>query len=866
MRTSELARVATSPRRRTPRWWHPTLQLACLFALSVAGVLLIAGPASAGARTVTFRADASAFPPETSVSDTSEGEWNNVDVTVTLTAYADSSSDAAIQSIWYRIDGGIPVVTNASEVEFVVPAAADHSNDGQHTITFHATDTLGGVEADQTHTVGIDTSGPGGSFKLGDGSGTTTSPSVEVDLSGLTDLSGVTKSGAEFSVDAKATWQPLSPFSNTIKLPWGQPNVTVWGHFHDQLGNESFLSQTIKRTLLPAPEVYAVGWDTSWHTSPVTATIYAWVPYIGGLASITYAVDGKAPVEVAADPNTNGLNVPVTIPAPADGSSDGVHSIAFSATSADGASSETKTVQVKIGHAPAGTPGWTDQTVPAGTKMLHDVDFVSTTQGWAVGEGGTILATTDGGAHWAKQSSGTAVALWHVAFGDATHGYAVGWTFDDLGMPNGNIVLATADGGATWKEQSLGGLLTSADVVMGVSANGAGHVWLSVEGPLSSSPVRILASASGGTSWAEQSTGVTGYVGSIDFVDDDNGWAYVGSFASGLPLGIVLHTTDGGAHWSSQSLGVMTKPFDVFALDVQHVWVSGYENSLVGRTSDGGSTWQTFKEGYAGIDMREMSFSDASNGWGLHWGYGSGIYRSIDGGATWQPFLCVPVGQGGIDVIDESHAWAVGGTAESGMILRYVSSPGTTDTAPPTTKASGVPAAWSKTSVVVTLTATDPESGVDKTYYRFGASGAFSVYDAFAKPTVTAQGMTTVEYYSTDKAGNSEAAKSATVRIDGKKPTTTAYAASGKKGRTVKLAYQVSDAAPGSVAKVTLKLYLGKQLKKTIPVPGTRACNVKNTYPWRCTLAKGSYTLRVYATDLAGNAQSKVGSARLTVK
>ena len=35
---------------------------------------------------------------------------------------------------------------------------------------------------------------------------------------------------------------------------------------------------------------------------------------------------------------------------------------------------------------------------------------------------------------------------------------------------------------------------------------------------------------------------------------------------------------------------------------------------------------------------------------------------------------------------------------------------------------------------------------------------------------------------------------------------------------------------------------------------------------WRCTLPKGRYTIKVYATDIAGNLQSKVGSARLTVR
>jgi hypothetical protein len=49
-------------------------------------------------------------------------------------------------------------------------------------------------------------------------------------------------------------------------------------------------------------------------------------------------------------------------------------------------------------------------------------------------------------------------------------------------------------------------------------------------------------------------------------------------------------------------------------------------------------------------------------------------------------------------------------------------------------------------------------------------------------------------------------------------------------------------------------------------VSGTVACNVKKAQSWKPAVGRGRYTLKVYATALAGNAQSKVRSARLTVK
>ena len=63
---------------------------------------------------------------------------------------------------------------------------------------------------------------------------------------------------------------------------------------------------------------------------------------------------------------------------------------------------------------------------------------MSSSQGWAVGQG-AILATTDGGAHWAAQLTGT-LNLTSVDLINAEDGWAVG--IDSL--------LATTDGGAHW--------------------------------------------------------------------------------------------------------------------------------------------------------------------------------------------------------------------------------------------------------------------------------------------------------------------------------------------------------------------------------------------------------------------------------
>ena len=60
---------------------------------------------------------------------------------------------------------------------------------------------------------------------------------------------------------------------------------------------------------------------------------------------------------------------------------------------------------------------------------------------WAVGSRGTILGTTDGGATWQIQRSGTSQALAGIFFTNRLHGWAVG---------HSNTILKTTDGGQTW--------------------------------------------------------------------------------------------------------------------------------------------------------------------------------------------------------------------------------------------------------------------------------------------------------------------------------------------------------------------------------------------------------------------------------
>jgi len=100
-----------------------------------------------------------------------------------------------------------------------------------------------------------------------------------------------------------------------------------------------------------------------------------------------------------------------------------------------------------------------------------------------------------------------------------------------------------------------------------------------------------------------------------------------------------------------------------------------------------------------------------------------------------------------------------------------------TDAEPPTTSASVSPEAdasgWYAGPVTVTLSASDSDSGVQKTEYNLNGSG-WTIYSApfvVSSESTSSTMHNTVQYRSTDEAGNVEETKSLTIQIDTTAPT-----------------------------------------------------------------------------------------------
>jgi photosystem II stability/assembly factor-like uncharacterized protein len=323
-----------------------------------------------------------------------------------------------------------------------------------------------------------------------------------------------------------------------------------------------------------------------------------------------------------------------------------------------------------------------NQSIPT-LLDLFDVWFVSTSVGFAVGEAGTVLRTTNAGVTWTFISGGVLNHFNAVDFDNTgTFGVAVA---------DGSAVLRTTDGGTTWIFHASGlapGNYYSVSVPKVGGTNMAflcgdggriyrcadlvaGTGWEQCGGTIPSTPLRAIYFGAG------PATGVcvgddpnTGSGGDAAVVfstvngDAGTGGAVTWTAAGGIPNDTRLFaaTADvGGLNYyvgggTSGGAGVVyTAPVGGLgswtAVTVPAAWSAGTVRSLqapppVGTLfaavdGVGGGVWRLLTGTWSlaspagGGTPVSVAFPDPSNGYVAMQGTNSGIHRTTDGGTTW---------------------------------------------------------------------------------------------------------------------------------------------------------------------------------------------------------------------------------------
>ncbi|HEU4596105.1 MAG TPA: YCF48-related protein [Pyrinomonadaceae bacterium] len=98
---------------------------------------------------------------------------------------------------------------------------------------------------------------------------------------------------------------------------------------------------------------------------------------------------------------------------------------------------------------PASAPSSPNSARPnaAPSVRFNAVSFAGERRGWAVGFGGAVFSTDDGGRTWRAQRSNVSSDLWDVKFFDEREGVAVG---------GDGTAIHTSDGGQTWRAEPTG--------------------------------------------------------------------------------------------------------------------------------------------------------------------------------------------------------------------------------------------------------------------------------------------------------------------------------------------------------------------------------------------------------------------------
>jgi hypothetical protein len=759
-----------------------------------------AGNVTSGGCTVKF----DTIAPETTDDYAGGAAWQTGAVHFSL-----SPDDAAsgVDATTWAVDGGAPQTGTDVTV----------SGDGEHTVSYYSTDNAGNAEDARSVSVRIDATAPRTSDE--------SDPALAADGDSAWRQTGqrVTLAGAdEGGSGLSATYYTLDGAEREYDVPFavsgdGTHEITWWSA--DAAGNVETAHTGYVNICGTAPEtdanaVVTAAADDGWRTSgpqPVSLTA------TGGHGAVTvhYVLDGDAQTDAAGE-------------ATFDVAGDGSHRLEYWATDELGNEETHHCGRVNIDTlAPvtsddyAGGDVW--QTGPVSFSLAAD-DATSGVAGtsWAVDGGapqtGTDVTVSGDGEHTVSYCSTDNA-------GNDERPLSVTVRID-AGAPQ-----TADDAPADWRNADTTVTLTPADALSGMTGGLATTTW-ELDGGATQTGTSVLVEAPSGhtgdgartiTYRSTDAAGNREADRTATVLVDTLAPTTRDDLASGPPahtdpLTVTLSASD--KHGGLEVSGVAQTHYRVDG----GAWQTGTSAQVTG---DGEHNVSYYSTDNAGNDEPVRTTStltiattppgassdDAPAGWASHpvtvtLTPGARALRTtwaLDGGAE-QSGTTVAVAAPADHSGDGAHlvtyrSWAFGDVAEPTRTATV-----RIDTRAPQT-GDNAPAGWSGGPVTLTLSASDGASGVAGTTWSLDGAAAHSGTSV----SVSGDGVHAVTYASTDNAGNVEATRTATVRIDGTPPQASC-AEAGRWFRTASMAATIgaSDAGGSGVAKVEYRLGQGE--------------------------------------------------------
>ncbi len=219
---------------------------------------------------------------------------------------------------------------------------------------------------------------------------------------------------------------------------------------------------------------------------------------------------------------------------------------------------------------------WTELNPKVPRVDYLGIQFVNKDTGWAVGDLGTLIKSTDGGNSWTVSETNTTTPILKVRSFDGQVVIASGF---------GGKILRSTDGGETFTQVTSGvtGDLWGLQMINDTLGWACGNA------------NSLTKTTDGGLTWQRIFTpGYTSDYWWMDFMNESYGFIAAN--------GKVLRTVDGGQNWEIIQAGDSYPLFSIDVIDSLHIAAGGYGGT--GYTaknvysSDGGNTWINGADAY----------------------------------------------------------------------------------------------------------------------------------------------------------------------------------------------------------------------------------------------------------------------------
>jgi len=299
---------------------------------------------------------------------------------------------------------------------------------------------------------------------------------------------------------------------------------------------------------------------------------------------------------------------------------------------------------------------WINQQSPV-TTWLYRCVFTDTLNGWACGDSGTVIHTSNGGDNWVQQTTNVDYFVEDICFTSKFNGWGIANDF----VYYKSYIMRTSNGGANWDLNPYPDSTIILDAVYFLD---------SLNGYMGGFNGVILKTTNAGGNWnimpVDSSLYYRFHIKSFRFFNSRIGVACGGIMDFG---GVIWKTTDSGFHWTA--FAIAPEPiYDVRYMDSLDAFATGgdfeYGASFV-RTENNWDNHDYVPLGLFGVGQA-IAMRTSNEIW-IPLGFSFSWAVSTDRGQSWGAVVN-PDSNGIYDAVfvDSIHGWAVG---SNGKIYKY---------------------------------------------------------------------------------------------------------------------------------------------------------------------------------------------------